>query len=129
MIIYFRPILIRRNQPGDTIIDEIIHAKCVIALSPFSFGNIVSRLKKRKILSKQCVSSGLLRQEADGAPQGKAIGDSFYIDGNSKTRIAGQLREAAGPCTGHIFLVSKVRRPSRPHMGRTGSLEAKRVSC
>ena len=92
MIIYFRPILIRRNQPGDTIIDEIIQAKCVIALSPFSFGNIVSRLKKRKILSKQCVSSGLLRQEADGAPQGKAIGDSFYIDGNSKTRIAGQLR-------------------------------------
>ena len=81
------------------------------------------------MLNEQYVSSGLLRQEADGAPQGKAIGDSFYIDGNSKTRIAGQLREEAGPCTDHIFLVSKVRRPSGPHMGRAGSLEAKRESC
>ena len=80
LIIYFRPILIRCNQPGDTIIDEIIHAKFVTALSPFSFGHIASHLKKRKILNKQYVNSGLLRQEADGARQGKAIGGSFSID-------------------------------------------------
>ena len=34
-----------------------------------------------------------LRQEEVQPLQGKAIGDSFSIDQNSKTRIAGQLRE------------------------------------
>ena len=63
-----------------------------------------------------------------GLPRVKQL-YSFYIDGNSKTRIAEQLREVAGPCTDHIFLVSKVRRPSRPDVGRTGSLEAQRESC
>ena len=53
----------------------------------------------------------LLRQEADGPPQGKAIGDSFSIDRNSKTRITGQLREEAEPCTDHVFLIPKARDP------------------
>ena len=53
----------------------------------------------------------LLRQEEDGPPRVKQVGDSFSIDQNSKTRIAGQLKEEAGPCKGHIFLVPKVRRP------------------
>ena len=44
-------------------------------------------------------------------------------------RIAGQLREEAGPCTDHIFLVPKVRGPPFPHMHRKGSLEAKEESC
>ena len=37
--------------------------------------------------------------EAGGrwAPQGKAIGGSFSTDRNSKTRIAGQLKEENGP--------------------------------
>ena len=41
--------------------------------------------------------------------QGKAIGDSFPMDGNSKTRIVRELREEAGPCTVHGVLISKVR--------------------
>lgn len=39
-----------------------------------------------------------LRQEVDGCPQGKAIRDSFPVDGYSQMRTAGQLREEAGPC-------------------------------
>ena len=31
-----------------------------------------------------------LRQEVDGTPQGKAIGDLFPVDWSSKTRLAGQ---------------------------------------
>ena len=58
-------------------------------------------------------------------PQGKAVGDSFSIDWNSKTRIAGQLREEGGPCTDHIFLVLEVRKPPQPHMHKKCSLEAK----
>ena len=44
-------------------------------------------------------------------PQGKAIGDSFPVDRNSKRRIVGQLRQEAGPCTDHVFLFLKVRLP------------------
>ena len=44
-------------------------------------------------------------------------------------KIAGQLREEAGPCTDHIFLVPKVRRHPRAYMGRKCSLEAKGESC
>ena len=58
------------------------------------------------------------RQEADARPsptpsppQGKATGDSFTTDQNSKTRIAGYLREKAGPSPDYIFLILKVRRP------------------
>lgn len=29
----------------------------------------------------------------------------FPVDGNFKTRIAGQLREEAGPCPDHILLI------------------------
>ena len=61
------------------------------------------------------------------APQSKAIGDSFSIDGNSKTRTAGQLREAAGPCSDHIFL--EVRRLPWPYMSNKGSLEARGEFC
>ena len=46
-----------------------------------------------------------LRPEVDAPPspstQGKATGDSFPVDRNSKTRIAEQLREEAGPCPDH----------------------------
>ena len=33
--------------------------------------------------------------------QAKAIRDSFSLEGNSETRIAGQLREEAGPYSNH----------------------------
>ena len=37
--------------------------------------------------------------EAGGrcTPRGRVIGDSFSVDQNSKMRIAGQVRERAGP--------------------------------
>ena len=50
--------------------------------------------------------------------EGKAIRDSFPVNLNSRMRIAGQLKEGAGPCPDHIFLILKVRRPPRPHMCR-----------
>ena len=31
-------------------------------------------------------------------------------------RIAGQLRQEAGPCPDHIYLILEVRRPPQPHM-------------
>ena len=40
-------------------------------------------------------------------PQDKATGDSVPNDPNSKTRIAGQLREEAGCCPDHILLFSQ----------------------
>ena len=40
------------------------------------------------------------RQETDGSPQGKAVGDSFSMEGNSKKITARQLRKKAGPCAG-----------------------------
>ena len=46
-----------------------------------------------------------------GVTPSKAIGDSFPEGQNSKTRIAGQLREEAGPSSDHIFLIPEVRRP------------------
>ena len=74
-----------------------------------------------------------MRPEADDTPstpatQGKAIGDWFSIARHSKT-IAGQLREEAGPCKDHVFLIPKVRRPPWPHMHRRSSLEANGKSC
>ena len=48
----------------------------------------------------------------------KAIGDSFSTDRSSKTRIAGHLREEAGPFSDHIFLIPEVRRPPGPHLHR-----------
>ena len=56
----------------------------------------------------------MVRQEVDASsscPQHKTIGDSFLVDQNFNTRIAGQLREEAEPCPDHIFLIPKVRRP------------------
>ena len=50
----------------------------------------------------------ILRQEADGRPaptRVKQIGDSFSIGQNPNIRIAGQLREEAGPYTDHIVLI------------------------
>ena len=44
-------------------------------------------------------------------------------------RIAGQLREEAGPCTDLRFFVPEVRRLPLPHMCKKGSLEAKGESC
>ena len=67
-----------------------------------------------------------MRQEVDGYPQGKVIGDSLSKDQNSKIRIAGQIREETGPCPDHIFLILEVRRPPQPYMHRKGSLEVKR---
>ena len=56
---------------------------------------------------------------------GRAIGDSFPMDWNSKTKAAGQLREEAGPYPGHVFLILEVKRPPQPHMCRKGSFEVK----
>ena len=76
------------------------------------------------------VSKGL-RQEVDALspsppPQGKVTRHSFPVDWNSKMRPAEQLREEAGPCPDHIFLILKVRRPPEPHMKST---LAKRCVC
>ena len=38
-----------------------------------------------------------LRQKVDSTPQGKAIGNLFFVNRNFKISIAGQLREEAGP--------------------------------
>ena len=43
--------------------------------------------------------------------QGKAIGDSFPVDQNSKMRTTGELGEQAGPSPDHTFLILAVRRP------------------
>lgn len=59
------------------------------------------------------------------APQDKAIGDSVSIDPNSKTRIAGQLREDTGCCPDHIFFFLTVSGPPWPHMHRKGDLQPK----
>ena len=59
-----------------------------------------------------------MRQEVDGSPQGKVIGDSFPEDQKSKMRKAGQLREEAGPCPDHVFLIPEVWRCLQPHMHR-----------
>lgn len=56
--------------------------------------------------------------------QGKAIGDPFPIEWNSKKRIVGQLEEEAGPCPDLVFLILEVRRTSWPHMQKD-SLEVK----
>ena len=53
---------------------------------------------------------GDLRQGVDSPPPGKANGDSFPVDWNARTRIAGQLRQEAGPCRDNIFLFLQVRR-------------------
>ena len=62
-------------------------------------------------------------------PQGKAMGDSFSVDQNTKTKIAGWLGGKVGPCTDHIFLIPKVRRPPQPHTHKKCSLEAKGELC
>ena len=49
---------------------------------------------------------------------GKAIGESFPMDGNSKMRIVGRLKEKARPCLDHIFPILEVRRPPWPHILR-----------
>ena len=47
----------------------------------------------------------ILRQAVDGAPKDKLIGDSFPMDQNSKTRIAGQLK--LGPTQTTYFSFSE----------------------
>ena len=51
------------------------------------------------------------------------------MDQNSQDQNSTQLREKAGPCPDHIFLILEVTRPPRPHMRRKGSLEAKGEWC
>ena len=61
------------------------------------------------------------------APQSKAIGDSFSIDANSKTRIAGQLRGG-----GWALLrphISRSQETSLTIHAQKGSLEAKGEFC
>ena len=70
--------------------------------------------------------------EAGGPPptcQGKAIGDSFPMDWNSKMRLAGQLRQEAGPWPDPIPLIPEVKRPPWQHMHIKGSLEATGELC
>ena len=51
------------------------------------------------------------------APQGKTIGDLLSTNQNSKTRIAGQLREEAGPCTDpHISCSQSQETSSTTHV-------------
>ena len=60
--------------------------------------------------------------------QSKPIGNLFPIDQNSKTRIAGQLKEESGPCQDHIFLVLS-QETLQPHRHRKDSLETKGEPC
>ena len=60
------------------------------------------------ILFSQCYLHYSLRQEADGSAQDTVIGNSFPVDRNSKTRIAGQLMEEARLCPIYIFLFLKL---------------------
>ena len=69
-----------------------------------------------------------LREWANGRPQGRAIGDSFSIDQNSKTRIAGQLRRLdsaettyfslgkSGDLSDHTCAEKTPWRPKRGHI-------------
>ena len=47
------------------------------------------------------------------------------MDWNSKTRLAGQLREEAGLCPDHIFFIPEVRRSPWPHMRRKAPWRSK----
>ena len=49
----------------------------------------------------------VLRKEADGTPRVKRFRDSFLMDRNSRTRIAGYVREEAGPWPDDTFLFLK----------------------
>ena len=62
-------------------------------------------------------------------PHCKAMGDSFYLDRNSKMRAARQSREEAGPCPDHISLLPEVRRPPQSHTRRKGSSEVRGELC
>ena len=69
-----------------------------------------------------------MRQEVDGPPsfpQGKAIGDSFPVDRNSKLRIAGQLRRGGWALPRPHISFLEVMGPPPPHVRRKGLLEAK----
>ena len=59
-----------------------------------------------------------LRQKVDWPSQDKVIGDSFPTNWHSKMRVEGQLREEAGPCPDHIFLILEVRRSPQLHICR-----------
>ena len=65
-----------------------------------------------RILSTQLVlpTSDWGKRQIPPLHHGKATGDSFSADWNSKTRIAEQLREEAGPCPDPLFLVLEGRR-------------------
>jgi len=56
-----------------------------------------------------------------GPPQSK--GETFPVD---KMRIAGQLREEAGPCADDICLILEVRGPPQPHVHRKPPWRSKR---
>ena len=73
-----------------------------------------------------CLEAERLMSPATSPTHGKAIGDSFCMDQNSKTRIAGQLGEKNGPFSDHIFLIPKVRRPPWPHVHRKAHWRSKR---
>ena len=58
--------------------------------------------------------------------QGKAIGESFPVNQNSKTRATGKLREEAEHCPDHIFFSPLSQETYlTTHRSRKGSLEAK----
>ena len=62
-----------------------------------------------------------------GTTRGKAVGNSFLMERNSKMRMAGQLRKTARPCSDHIFLTFEVRRLPPPHMHRKASWRSKAI--
>ena len=75
-----------------------------------------------------------MRNRRPDPRQSKAIGDSFPVGLNSRTRLAGQLRERSGPCLDHVFLLLKVRRPPRLHcterlLGDQRGVMSKDVLC
>ena len=47
------------------------------------------------------------------------------MDWNSKRRLAGQLREEAGPCPDHTLFIPEVRRPPWPHTRRKAPWRSK----
>ena len=82
-----------------------------------------ARVQAPRFLQQQCFQ---LRQEANMPPPSSNWRFILYWPPKLQDKNS---REEAGTCIDHIFLVSKVRRPPRPHLHREGSLEAKGESC
>ena len=53
---------------------------------------------------------GVVSLREDLRQKVNASEDLFPVDQNSKMRLTGQVREGAGPCPDHMFLILELRR-------------------